>query len=109
MVATSPSEGRCRSLQEAPHTCTVQEVSIEAEAVMMSSEAADAAAAGAAAGQIRYARSCYRCWCFQVLEYHETSLESGLPAEVVAERLERFGPNELQHEEGKSLFQLILE
>ncbi|CDI82805.1 calcium-transporting ATPase, putative [Eimeria acervulina] len=69
MVATSPSEGRCRSLQEAPHTCTVQEV----------------------------------------LEYHETSLESGLPAEVVAERLERFGPNELQHEEGKSLFQLILE
>ncbi|CDJ68017.1 calcium-transporting ATPase, putative [Eimeria necatrix] len=45
----------------------------------------------------------------EVLEYHETCLESGLPAEVAAERLERFGPNELKHEEGKSLFQLILE
>lgn len=44
-----------------------------------------------------------------MLEYHETCLESGLPAEVAAERLERFGPNELKHEEGKSLFQLILE
>ncbi|CDI85418.1 calcium-transporting ATPase, putative [Eimeria praecox] len=69
MVATRPSEGRCTSLQEAPHTCTVDEV----------------------------------------LEYHQTSVETGLPTEVVAERLERFGPNELQHEEGKSLFQLILE
>lgn len=45
----------------------------------------------------------------QVLEYHKTNLDVGLSKEVAAKRLEIFGPNELQHEEGKSLFQLIIE
>ncbi|CDJ61443.1 calcium-transporting ATPase, putative [Eimeria maxima] len=51
----------------------------------------------------------HTCTVKEVLEYHQTSLETGLSTEVVEERLERFGPNELQHEEGKSIFQLILE
>ncbi|XP_026194492.1 calcium-transporting ATPase 2, endoplasmic reticulum-type [Cyclospora cayetanensis] len=45
----------------------------------------------------------------EVLNYHQTSLDVGLSSEVAAERLEHFGPNELKHEEGKSLLQLILE
>ncbi|CDJ47749.1 calcium-transporting ATPase, putative [Eimeria brunetti] len=69
MGDASPPKGPCQQLQEAPHTCTVEEV----------------------------------------LEYHQTSLENGLSAEVAEERLKRFGPNELQHEEGKSLIKLILE
>ncbi|CDJ33632.1 calcium-transporting ATPase, putative [Eimeria mitis] len=69
MAESTPKEDRCKALQEAPHTCTVEEV----------------------------------------LDYHGTSLETGLPAATVAERLARFGPNELQHEEGKSLLQLIIE
>lgn len=45
----------------------------------------------------------------EVLDYHKTNLDVGLSREVAAKRLEVFGPNELQHEEGKSLIQLIIE
>lgn len=59
----------CVSLQDAPHTATVEEL----------------------------------------LAHHKTNLEVGLSKEVAAKRLEVFGPNELQHEQGKTLLQLILE
>ncbi|XP_076343802.1 calcium-transporting ATPase sarcoplasmic/endoplasmic reticulum type-like isoform X2 [Tachypleus tridentatus] len=47
--------------------------------------------------------------CQEVLEYFSTDPERGLSEEQVQKNLEKFGPNELPAEEGKPLWQLILE
>ncbi|XP_022248771.1 calcium-transporting ATPase sarcoplasmic/endoplasmic reticulum type-like, partial [Limulus polyphemus] len=45
----------------------------------------------------------------EILDYFSTDLERGLSEEQVQKNLEKFGPNELPAEEGKPLWQLILE
>ncbi|KAL8442835.1 hypothetical protein Emed_007140 [Eimeria media] len=75
-----------------------------ATAAAKAASAPAAASASAAAAALASASG-----AASVLEYHKTDLQSGLSKEVAAKRLEVFGPNELQHEEGKGLLQLILE
>jgi Ca2+ transporting ATPase len=45
----------------------------------------------------------------EVLEYFGTDMEKGLTEEQVKRNQEKYGPNELPAEEGKALWQLILE
>jgi len=46
--------------------------------------------------------------CDQVLSFYNVSLEKGLTSKQVSEQLEKFGPNKLDEQEHKSLWQLIV-
>jgi P-type Ca2+ transporter type 2C len=54
----------------------------------------------------------YPAWCHpieDVLKYHGTNITEGLTDEQVAQKLERYGFNELEKQPGKPLWRLVLE
>eukprot|EP00945_MAST-04E_sp_MAST-4E-sp1_P006801 g6801.t1 len=56
--------------------------------------------------------SSFNAWNYspeQSLEYYQVDMATGLSSEEAASRMEKFGPNELEQEEGKSLWELFLE
>ncbi|KAL8433162.1 hypothetical protein Efla_002353 [Eimeria flavescens] len=115
MKAADASTDTCTSLQEAPHVASVKEV--------RSSSSSSSSRSRSSSSNISCSSCCYsssstssssrrsssRKDTKSVLEYHKTDVEVGLSKETAAKRLSVFGANELQHQEGKSLLQLILE
>ncbi|KAL8271131.1 hypothetical protein Esti_004942 [Eimeria stiedai] len=99
MTETDAAGDPCVSLQEAPHTASVKAVS-SGSSISSSNTSSNSGSNSS---------NCNSSSSSGVLEYHKTDMQLGLSKEVAAKRLDVFGPNELQHEEGKGLLQLILE